>query len=337
MPAIGVLLAALCTSGAALAEPTANEKDTARQLNLKAREATAKGRYPEAVELYRAAHGIMHLPTTALNLAKALDTIGRLVEARDHAMEAIRIPPQPGEAPGQPAARKEAETLAATLTDRVPMLQLAVQGPPPDQVEIVINDAPSPGGLAVGRRLDPGAYVVELRAPGWTSAKRSIVLAERDRRSETFVLAPAPADRAAPPPIVPSAAPAPPYAPPPIGQDATADRTGPIVLTIVGASLGVAGIAVGAGTGVASLSQTSDLQDQCPGGACTPDLQDELDGAETLANVSNVGFAVGAAGAVLAASGVIWLVTTSDEEAPDRVTARLRLFPGFICFSVATP
>lgn len=271
----------------------------------------------------------MHVPTTALNLAVSLEKIGRLVEARDFALEAMRIPPTPNEVPAQGVARKEAEALAVTLTERIPVVDIKVDGPPPSSVEIFINGAISPGGLAVGRRLDPGPYVLEIRAAGHVTAKRSVVLVERERRGETFVLQP----------VGPSVPAGPPVTQAPItprdGRASSSSRTAPIVLTVVGGVVGAAGIAVGTGTGVASLGQTSDLEDQCPGGRCPPSLADDLSDAETLANVSNVAFAVGAAGLVATTIGIVWLATGSS--ADDGSAAAIVVGPGFAGVRFTTP
>ncbi len=62
---------------------------------------------------------------------------------------------------------------------------------------------------------------------------------------------------------------------------------------------------MGAITGGISLSQASDLQERCANNVCDGADADAIDEMNTLANVSNVSFAVAGAGVIVAAVGII--------------------------------
>src|ERR1700712_2316495 len=78
---------------AARAAPSAAERDTARALMDDGDRLLANAKLPEALERYRAAHAIMHVPTTGVDLARVQARLGLLVEARATAMEVGNLPP----------------------------------------------------------------------------------------------------------------------------------------------------------------------------------------------------------------------------------------------------
>src|SRR5262245_1107365 len=88
-----VCAAALLSPAAALAaEPSAADRETARTLVIDGRKKFGAGDYEGARKAFQAAHEIMGVPTTALDLAKALEKLGKLVEARTVALEVARMP-----------------------------------------------------------------------------------------------------------------------------------------------------------------------------------------------------------------------------------------------------
>ena len=75
-------LALALVSPIAFAEPTAAERETARTLLLSGRDKKKAGKLKDALNDFERANGIMHVPTTALDLGKAQEALGLLVEAR---------------------------------------------------------------------------------------------------------------------------------------------------------------------------------------------------------------------------------------------------------------
>ncbi len=104
-----------------------------------------------------------------------------------------------------------------------------------------------------------------------------------------------PAPVVLPPPVVPPPVPAP--EPPPAPNNA------PIVMG-VGFGVGAVGVLVGGDHRGRQPRQHDTIRGQCTNNQCKADQQGPIDSANTLANVSNVSFALGAAGVVVGVIGV---------------------------------
>src|SRR5438445_7585866 len=88
-------LALALLSTRALAEPTPPQKDLARSLMQKGRDARQAHDNKAALESFKAADDIMHVPTTGFEVARALADLGRLVEAHDVLLRVMAIPERP--------------------------------------------------------------------------------------------------------------------------------------------------------------------------------------------------------------------------------------------------
>jgi hypothetical protein len=72
---------------------------------------------------------------------------------------------------------------------------------------------------------------------------------------------------------------------------------------------------VGAIAGGISLSNTSSIKSACSGDVCPSGERGAISSATTIANVSNVGFALGAAGLVVGIVGVLLRPKTPETDA----------------------
>src|SRR5262245_7469910 len=113
---------------AALAQPTAGDRETARSLMAQGDTAYDAKDYAAALKADQAAHALVHLPSTGIWVAKAQVALGMLVEARDMAIEVKGIPKQAGEKQPLVVARKEADQLIDSLATRIPSIQVQVEG-----------------------------------------------------------------------------------------------------------------------------------------------------------------------------------------------------------------
>lgn len=86
-----LLLLLLGSAERVSAAPSAAERDTARSLMDEGDRMLTSGKLREAMERYRAAHAIMHVPTTGVELARVQARLGLLVEARATAMEVVNL------------------------------------------------------------------------------------------------------------------------------------------------------------------------------------------------------------------------------------------------------
>lgn len=298
-----LLAGAIAAVAAPATAQSAADRETARGLMKQGDAAFEAADYRAALKAYETAHGIMQVPSTGIALARAQDKLGLLVEARNTALAVSRIAVQPVEPGVFTEARAAARDLAATLEARIPSLLVDVTGP--EQARVSIDGVELPRSqFRVPRKLNPGNYTVVAAAPGFREAREEVVLAESDAREVALELEPSvgpttetwsdPRRKGA----VPERA----------GSGAPPARVAPLVY--IGFGVGSAGIAVGSVAGVMSLSKASSAKEQCEDNRCKPSAGDDIDSARTLATVSNIGFAVGIAGAAV---GVYALVTSGKE------------------------
>jgi hypothetical protein len=262
------------------------------------------GQTEEALRLYLGAHEIMHVPTTGIEVARTYARLGKLVEARDAALEVLRIPVAPEERDPFRVARRAAEELARKLAREIP--ELMVQIAPPEaagSATLRIDGRSIPRAAAsLPHALDPADHVVEVAARGFKVAERRVALAIGEHKSVLITLEATPQRGAAVGRRAEGRAPAtiPPDRPKPM------DRGRLHWPFWVGIDLGAAGLAVGAVAGIVSLNRYDSAKRHCTGNHCTPEAKPDRDASLVAANVSNVGFGLGAVGIVLAVTS--WLV-----------------------------
>ena len=301
------------------AQPGPADRETARSLMDEGDDRMEAKDHAAALKAYEGADAIMHLPMTGIAVAEAQAALGRLVEARDKAMAVKLSPVGPGENAAYARARERAAALADSLASRIPSIKITVEGGPAE-VDIWVDDVALPRAAAAApRRVNPGKHVVVAKAPGY-EGRVEVSVREGATLPVTVTLkpaaggAPARGDKVTPPPGP--------------RVDAPTERgTSPLVLLSFG--VGAAGVIVGTVTGILSISRTSDLEGACQDKLCPPG-DDDYNGANTLANISNVAFALGAVGV---GAGVVGLVVSgADGPAPKSkgVSVRPAVGPGAV-------
>ena len=300
-----LVLACAMAQAPAFAQSAA-DKETARSLMDRGDAAMRSKNYDAALEAYKAADDIMHVPTTGLAVVKARLALGRLVEARDAALAVTRLPAAAAEPEVFAESRAEAADLADSIAARIPSLTVTVEGGPASGVEVLLDGVNIRPGLA--RKLNPGKHVVIAKAPGFVEARSELDIAEGAAENVTLKLSPETATESA---LAPS--------PPPQQDELASGGTSPLVY--VGFGVGAAGIVVGSVTGIMSLSKTSSVKDQCDGNRCPTSAESDADSAKTLANVSNIGFGVGIVGIGIGIYGLL----SSGSSSPQTV-GRARSF-----------
>jgi hypothetical protein len=278
----------------AQAQVSAADRETARGLMEQGDDQYEKGQWDKALELYRGAHELMMVPTTGIAVARVLERMKRLVEARDMALQVARIPAQPGEHAVFGDARAEALRMAEQLEPRIPSLQVKLRGAvPAGGVTVEMDGKVLPRAAALlPRKVNPGNVSVTVSGDGILKAMKDVTLTEGEVRDVDveLVAAPGPQGRAVP-----------------TDQGTTGTATSPLVY--VGFGIGAVGIVAGAATGWMASSKTSDLQDKCENSVCPPSLHGDYDAANRLATISNVSFGVGLVGIGV---GVYGLLAGSD-------------------------
>jgi hypothetical protein len=284
---------ALMLAGPVLAEPSPEEKETARQLMDSGKKRLADGDLPGALAAFRSADQIMGVPTTALALGRVEAQMGMLTQATDTLRRAARFPRRPDEPDAFTAARAEAAALDRDVAQRIPAVIVEVEGPHKRDVKLIIDGRLVAGTPGVPIRLNPGSHRVEARARGWLSSNGEIDLAERQRRSLKLVLG---RDPKAPEPA-PHQAASPDFVVPPVSI---------ALFSVAGVSL-----VIGAVTGGLAVARVADLEQACPNKACGEDQRDEHDEMLALSNTANATLAIAA---VAAGAGLITLFVLQPDD-----------------------
>jgi len=317
-----VALTACLASPAFAIDPSAADRESARAYMADGRSKRDANDLRAALRAFEAADAIMHVPTTALEVARTQAMLGLLVEARDGALGIARQPAKPGEPAPFAEARAAAQKLANELEERIPSIRVTLVRPPPGLVVSVDGRQLPAVAIGLPRKLDPGAHVIVARA-GSVERTFNVQILEREAKDVPIDLA-APAE-----PVVVVHATEPVPSQPAAPEPARPHRGPWLSVGIIGLSVGGVGLVLGAVTGAMSISQTNTISAQCTGGACPATLSDGRDTASALSNAralaiaSDLGFIVGG---VLAAAGVTFVVMGSMR--PSSPSMALRVGPG---------
>jgi len=290
---------------------TEEERRSARDLMDQGDLRVEQRDYAAALALYRAAHDIMHVPTTGIEVARALVSLGKLVEGREAALEVLRLPEAADEPKPFTIARVAADQLVRDLTQEIPTLRV-VLGPADaiPQASLRIDGVSCPQALKVPYALDPEPHRVSVTAPGFHPLELEVVLARGERESLRVELRPLPTTPptlAHPPPRVDArdAQPAPERQR--AGHsDLSPPRRAPTWLTWTGLGLVGAGLATGTVAGIIALDRVDAARKHCDGNQCRPEAGPDRDAAIRAGIVSDIGWAAASAGAVVTVAS--WLL-----------------------------
>jgi len=158
------------------------DRDRAAALVFAGDEKRNAGDHKGALQDYRAADKIMGVPSTGIEVARELEALGRLTDAREKFLKVARYPQNGDEPEAFVRARAEARKSAANLDKRIPELRVSVTGASSDSVTVTI-DGEKHVGVGEPVRLDPGQHGVEASASGGRSTERTIMLQEGDASS----------------------------------------------------------------------------------------------------------------------------------------------------------
>ncbi len=299
-----LLLAALPAS----AQPRANDDARSAEYRRTIKEALREyelGNWNEALALFEAAHALEPNARTLRGMGIALFESRRYAEALTNLRAALD---DPRNALIDELRRSTEEVLAKTerFVARVPLKLI------PAAATLTVDGArtavPATGVLI----LDPGEHELAATAPGHVQRTVRVQSKSGSNATVELVLAPlsgtvagaraAPSREDGPGALAAAESRA--------GSDGTADA-----LLITGLVAAGVGVAVGTVTGLLTLEEGKTLTGMCPDNRCDPELESDIESAETLGMVSNVAFAVAIAGAGLAVAGIA-LASGDDEEKP---------------------
>jgi hypothetical protein len=292
LPSLGVALALFC----ALPMPARAEQpqaltpaaQEAQQLFTEGRDALKKGDLARALDLFRKSQERYPAPGTLLNLANVEEQLGKVASAAQHSRLALE----------QLAADDERTALAKEAVERlgpkVPMLRVErAAGAPPDMRVKLGEEAVAASSIGVELPLDPGTYTVATSAPGHEPRRYEVKLS---LGAHTTL-------------VVDAGAKLPPPAPPPPMPRRSVVQTAGFTL----GGVGLAGIGMGAVTGVLAVLKKGEAASLCPEPArCNGQGLEVASAGRTFAAVSTASFIVGLAGL---GAGVTMVILGRDRPA----------------------
>jgi hypothetical protein len=290
------VLAMTLAAGTAQAQSSAADRETARSMMQEGRDLRDKGDLKGALQRFKAADDIMHVPTTGLEVARTQVSLGLLVEARDTVATIHKTPAQPDDPAPFKDARVKADELDAQIESRIPTLTISVIGAAETDTPVVMVDGVSlpPSVASLPRKIDPGHHVVSAKAASG-EAKQELDIAEGDKKEVQLTLV---AGTPTGPQEESTAGAA------PETEQSVVHTPGP--LTWAGIVVGGLGLAVGTVTGILELSKASTVKGECANKQCGPGTPaSDLSAANSLATISTVSFAVAAAGAAVAVVSLV--------------------------------
>lgn len=256
----------------------ADEAERARALVYQGDDLFTEKRYGEALQAYEEADHLMRVPTTGVEVAKALAALGRLSEARETARAVEQMPVVADEPLPFWEARQRATALIRDIDRRMPAVALDVVPRVKRRVVRVDREVVPDALTWAPIRMDPGHHIITIEAEGFKTLSRTVDAAEGQKVDLSMKL-----------------------------EEST---RGPSPISITG--FVVSGLALTGGifSSVMYLKERGDLEDACA--ARDPDCgQVAYDRANAFGWAADISFAIAVAGAAL--GGITYAIDISSE------------------------
>jgi hypothetical protein len=277
------LLCALSLAWPAWAEPNEVDRATARALALEGHQALTKKDYGTAADRFGRADALVHAPTLVVDWARALQGLGRFVEAHEKYELVLREGLDASAPKSWVRAVEDAKKELEALKPRLGWVTVVLIEPRHATVTIDGATIP-PAAVGVKRAADPGFPEVAVSADGYEPFTQTVTVGPGEEKSIEVSLRKLP--------DAPRVAKSRPAATPP--KESLGTRR---VLTYVALGVGGASFVAGGVTGALFLGERADLIDECRAdGKCPPGSQSKVNAYNTFGYVSGVTLAVGVAG-----------------------------------------
>ena len=308
----GLLALSLLAGAPAQAQPLDSvSREAATALAIAGLEAYEAGHYEEALDKLEKSYTVARVPTLGLWSARALQKLGRWLEAEARYQETVALPLPEVDTETQQQALQAAQSELAALSPTIPQVTLQLEGATLEQLRVTI-DGKVINSTEPLYRLNPGTHHIEGDR-GDARQAVDIQLAPRDQRTIQLRF-PSRASAALPPPS--------------FELEDSGESDGTLLRAAGWTSLvlGGAGLAVGTVSLVLAVQKKDEIDhnDRCRDGNCGPSQQSLVDSYDARRNLSTAGFVAGTA---LVALGVTALVLAGDgSESP---TAEAFISPSF--------
>jgi hypothetical protein len=304
------LLCVLLSTAPAWAEPSEADRATARALALEGNSALKSKDYATAADRFARADALVHAPTLVVDWARALQGLGRYVEAHEKYELVLREGVDSSAPKSWQRALEEAKKELDALKPRLGWVTVVLREPSDAAVRIDGALVP-PAAVGVKRAADPGFPEVTVSAPGYAPFKQTLTVGPGEEKSiEVSLRKLPPAPSANKPPIDDA------YRP---RQKNEARRT----LAYVALGVGGAGLAAWGTTGVLFLHKRSQLKDDCLADKCPPSQETRIERQNLFGTLAAVSFGVGVAGV---GTGIA-LLLTEPKSRPETPSAKLTVRP----------
>lgn len=311
---------ALIAAGSPGRAQSDSDRATARELGRQGQQDLDQKDYKGAVDAFRRADRLLHAPTLALGLARALAGSGKVVESQETYNRIIREGLPPGASDVFKQALESAKQEVSAVSARVAGATINLNadgGADVSAASVTLDDQPlNTASLGVRRLIDPGDHVVKATLDGYSPTDAHFTVAEGGSQTITLTLQKAAAPNAASSPA-PGAAPSPSPPAPADAAPAAAPASHSSILPWIAFGVGGAGLVTGAVTGGLALGQHSSIVSDCGGSTCPTSEQSKIDGYHTMTLVSTVGWVVAGVGA---ATGVVLLFVKPGETSAPAAT-----------------
>ncbi|MRG96537.1 tetratricopeptide repeat protein [Polyangium spumosum] len=305
------LAAAITLAHAPAAAQGGDNKAIAEEAFVRGREFMDQGKPAEACPRFEESVRLDPSVGALLNLALCSDQLGRTATAWARYKEAANL----ARATGQTDRQRIAEEFADKLAPRLSRLRINVDKPAAGLV--IKRNGEVLGSALLGEPIpvDPGEHTIEAAAPGFLPWSTKVVVGKDADQKVVSVpaLAAAPSARG---PVDEGGA-----------RGAEKSSNGLRTAAFIAGGVGIAALGVGAVMGGLATSDVGEADPLCPAKKCSAAGFALVEGAQTKALASTIGFGVGAA--ALGAGVVLFLVSRSPAKEPGAEAARAWLVPSF--------
>ncbi|MDI1484321.1 hypothetical protein [Polyangium sp. y55x31] len=287
-----------------------DNKAIAEAAFLRGRELMDQGKPAEACPKFEESARLDPSVGALLNLALCNEQLGRTATAWARYKEAATLAHATGDTDRLKIAEEFADKLAPKLS------RLRIEADKPAAGLVIKRNGEPLGATLLGDPIpvDPGEHTIEATAPGFLPWSTKIVVG-KDADQKTVSVPALVAD--------PNAKPVEKVDAPPAASGAKGLRTA----AFVAGGLGIAALGVGVVFGGLASSDVGKADPLCPEKKCNAEGFALIEGAQTKAVVSTIGFAMG--GAALASGVVLFFVSRAAAKEPGSEPPRAWLVPSF--------
>lgn len=297
-------------------DDASDPKQAARQMARQALALMHESRWADAEALLSKAYGIVPAPTVAVLDGRALEQVGKPVEAL--AMYEKAKTPPPGEAPE--AFREAADDAASRiehLRPKVPSISLVFEGRAADSPGLAVSLDGEPLDRSKWNDpilVDPGEHAIVATIADGVTVEDHEVLAPSDAKRAVLHF---PSELPKPAPVTP--------VPPPARPESKATGNGASSWGWGALAVGTVGLGTGIVSGAIMLDAKSSLDGQCASG-CPESASSDLSRFRTARVVSAIGYGVAIVG--IGTGGVLLLFVHPSRRDEARAPLGLSVSPG---------